>query len=250
MRRQRRARGGSCCGPAHECGEPEGATRVGTLASARGRSTMRRLIDRDLDPDRYPRLAEYLGLLPEGLRSYPECTSRGTLVSSAVFGHELASFPDGLPAAVRQLIAAPPLPGAWVPAVLSDAVFHAITDAHYPSLEAVMRWTAERTLRTARSKMYRALTRMVGPNMVLRIVGTTHGMFQRGTDMHATRLAAGVMVRLEHPPYLHWGYNHMSNVALIHTLLQLSTTAEPKVEMTQSTPTFAEYSAQWGERGA
>lgn len=199
-----------------------------------------------VDADRYPRLAAYLALLPDGLRSYPACTSRGTLVSSAMQGHELASFPDGLPPAIRQLMTDPPLPGAWVPAVHSDAVFHAIVDTHYAEPGAVLRWTTERTLRTAQSRMYRALTRIAGPNMLLRMTSTAHGMFQRGTDMTAKAIIGGLQIRLEHPPHLHVGDNHLANVAMIEAILSLAGVPKSQVEMTESTPTFAVYHACWG----
>jgi hypothetical protein len=200
----------------------------------------------DVDAERYPRLAAYLALLPDGLRSYPECTSRGTLVSSATQGHELASFPDGLPTIVRQLIASPPLPGAWVSAVHSDAVFFAVCDTHYPSEAAMLTWTTERTLRTAQSRMYRALTRIAGPNMLLRMASTAHGMFQRGTDMTARAIIGGMQMKLEHPPHLHGGYNHLANVAMIEAVLSLAGVPRAQVEMSESTPTYAIYRARWG----
>lgn len=198
-----------------------------------------------VDVDRYPRLAAYLALLPDGLRSYPECTSRGTLVTSATQGHELASFPDGLPPVVRQLVAEPPLPGAWLPAVHSDAVFFAVCDTHYPSEAAMLAWTAERTLRTAQSRMYRALTRIAGPSMLLRMTSTAHAMFQRGTEMTAKAIIGGMQLRLEHPPHLHGGYNHLANVAMIEALLSLAGVPKAHVEMPESTPTYAVYRARW-----
>jgi hypothetical protein len=109
----------------------------------------------------------------------------------------------------------------------------------------MLRWTAERTLRTAQSRMYRALTRIAGPNMLLRMTSTAHGMFQRGTDMTARAILGGLQMRLEHPPYLHVGYNHLANVAMIEAILSLAGVPKPQVEMTQSVATFAVYRARW-----
>lgn len=198
-----------------------------------------------LDADVYPSLARYLASLPDGLASYPECKTRGTVISSAAHGHAADSFPDGLPACVRTMLETPPLPGAWLSAVHSDALFFAVVDRNYPSADAMLEWTKERTLRTAQSKMYRALTRIVGPSMLLRMVGHTHQMFQRGTEMHATGIPGGMKLVMSHPPFLHSGFNHLANVAMIEALIGLATTEVAQVEMTSSEPSRAVYVAKW-----
>jgi hypothetical protein len=203
------------------------------------------LVPAGVDSRCYPQLAEYLLQLPAGIASYPECTSRGTLVVSAIEGHDVAQLPEGLPPEILALLDKPPLPGTWVPAVYSDAVFYALVDTFYPDENEMLRWTTERTLRTAKSKMYRALTRVAGPTMLLRMVGKTHGMFQRGTTMHASAAPQGMDLRLEHPPYLHGGFNHRSNTAMIDALLRLTAASDVRVEMSESTPTHAEYRARW-----
>ncbi|MBX7078140.1 MAG: hypothetical protein K1X88_03065 [Nannocystaceae bacterium] len=199
-----------------------------------------------IDASQLPQLAQYVARLPAGLASYPECRSRGTLVLSAAEGHELSPWRDAMPPEVWALIEQPPLPGAWVPAVLSDAVFFAVVDTHYPRPEQVVQWTRERTLRTARSRMYRALTRISGPSMVLRMSAAVHGMFQKGTDLDATRTDDGMTLRLTHPPHLHGGSNHLANVGMFEVLLEIATARPSRVEMLESEPQWALYHARWG----
>lgn len=203
----------------------------------------------DIDASRFPHLAAYVAALPEGLASYPECRSRGTLVSSALEGHDAEALAAALPEPLRDLAEHPPLPGAWVPAAHSDAVFHALVDLHYPTLDAMLSWTRARTHRTASSRMYRALTRMTGPKMVLKTSAVVHGMFQRGTHLTATASEGGLLLRLEHPPYLHYGWNHHSNVGMFEVLVEIAAGAPGRVVLLESGPGFALYSAHWDDRG-
>ncbi len=203
-------------------------------------------MDHGIDASRLPQLAEYVARLPQGLASYPECRSRGTLVLSALEGHALEPWRDAMPAAVWAMIEQPPLPGAWVPAALSDAVFFAVVDTHYPTDAAVVQWTRERTLRTARSRMYRALTRISGPAMVLRMSAAVHGMFQKGTELDASRMDDGMALRLRHPAHLHGGANHLANVGMFEVLLEIATARPSRVAMVESEPESALYHARWG----
>ncbi len=200
----------------------------------------------DVDARAYPRLHEYLSSLPDGLASYPECKSKAVLVRTSIQGHDVSAMPPGLPASLREMILDPPATGLWVPAVYSDAVFYVMVDLHHPTPEEVHKWTRERTFYAARSKLYRALTRIARPMALLRMTSAVHGLFQRGTDLEAVRAEESTArLRLSHPPHLHGGLNHYSNVALFEAMIELAGGLSPHVEMTASTPTEARYDASW-----
>jgi hypothetical protein len=203
------------------------------------------MLPSEVDPSRYPHLAAYLAQLPDGLRSYPECKSKGTLVVSAIEGHDLSAIGDGLPPDLLAMLRQPPPVGVWVPAVFSDAVFYVLVDAFYPSKDAVLKWTFDRTIRTASSRVYRALTRAAGPSTLLRMTAAVHRLFQRGTYLESKRIGKSVELRLRHPPYLHGGLNHVSNVALFRALLHYTGASDIDVEMIASEPTQALYVARW-----
>jgi hypothetical protein len=125
-------------------------------------------------------------------------------------------------------------------------VFYAMVDVFFPTKEAVHRWTRERTFRAARSKLYRALTRVARPMVLLKMTSAVHGLFQRGTDLQAERSEGSrARVRLSHPPHLHGGLNHYSNVALFEAMIEIAGGLAPRVEMIASTPTDARYVASW-----
>lgn len=198
-----------------------------------------------IDHATYPRLAEYIAQLPDGLASYPECKSKGALITTALEGHDLRHATRGLPEEISQLIVAPPPSWSWVPATWSDAMFYVLVDTFYPTPEAVLEWTYERTIKASSNKLYRALTRVSGPSALLRMTAAAHGLFQKGTDMSSERVEGGAILRMTHPPFLHCGLNHLSNVGMIRALLEITGARDHEVEMTASEPTQAIYRATW-----
>lgn len=197
------------------------------------------------DPQRYPRLAQYLAMLPDGLDSYPECRAKGSLIVSALEAHDTEGLGEGLPDAMVAMIRDPPSPGIWVAAPFSDAIFYAMCDAFYPEDEAVLRWTVERTLRTANSRLYRAISRVTRPGTLLKMAAATHRLFQRGTDLSAEHDNHSATLRLTHPPHLHGGLNHRSNVPMFEAMLSHCGATNIRVVMVKSSPTEAVYEAGW-----
>lgn len=198
-----------------------------------------------VDASRFPRLAEYVRALPEGLASYPDCRAKGSLVCTALDGHDVSHLGDGLPPAVVEMLHDPPLAGLWIPAPMSDAIFYVLVDSYHPSEDAVLEWTYERTMKAAQSKMYRAFTRVAGPSALLRMAAAAHGLFQKGTDLEAKRTPQGVELLLTHPPHLHGGLNHLSNVGMFRALLEITRAREGHAEMLESHPTEARYLVSW-----
>ncbi len=200
-----------------------------------------------LDAATYPLLAAYLQRLPDGLDSYPDCKSKAVLVRTAVESIEGRELPAGLPEPIRALIDQPPAQGLWLPAVHCDAVFYAIADRYYPSAEAVHDWSRQRTLSGVRSPVYRALTRVAGPWALLKMASKTHGLFQKGTDLKAESSGTKALtLTLSHPPHLHGGLNHVSNIEMFAVLIEVAGGKSVRVDMPVSDPEEAVYTASWG----
>jgi hypothetical protein len=199
-----------------------------------------------VDATTYPRLAEYIGHLPAGLDSYPNCKSKAILVRTAIEGLDVSTLPEGLPNVVAELIQRPPAQGLWMPAVHSDAVFFAIADRFYPSRKAVYDWTRERTMSGVRSPTYRALTRVAGPWVLMKMASASHGLFQKGTYLRAASDGRkSLRLTMTHPPYLHFGLNHYSNVPMFQVLIEVAGGRDVEVRMPVSEPEQAVYLASW-----
>jgi hypothetical protein len=193
----------------------------------------------------FPHLDEYLSRLPEGLDSYRECLSKGALLRSSLVGVRPHPTWAALPAPIRRAIDAPPLPSDWVSTVITDAVFYVVADTYYPTDDAMLRWSYERTLGTADQPVYRMMTRVTGLPAFLRGAARFHGFFQRGTDMRVSVTSDQGDVVLSHPPHLHLAWNHLSNEAVFRAALDAAGAKESSCTMLESTPTLARYRARW-----
>lgn len=196
----------------------------------------------------FPRLSKYLGVLPSGFASYPECRSKGVMLTSA-----LAEVPRheswyGLPSIVQEAIEHQPLATEWVSAVLSNAVQFAVADTYYPSDEQVLAWNRKRTLRVAGSTSYRALVHITGVKLLLRAAVRIHAMFQQGTELRVVWLSeTEAHLFVEHPPYLQFGASHLANEAVFGALLEKAGGHRVKVAMMESSSRRAVYRASWSD---
>ncbi len=196
--------------------------------------------------DRYPRVAEYLAALPDGLRSYPECASKATLLRSALEGHDL-SAERALPAEIVELIRDVPPVSVWVPAVAVNVVFHAVCDLYYPTEAAVLEWSRERTRRMAKNPLYRGVLRLGGPRALIRIATKLDRMFQRGTHISADIERGAATVRLKHPPHLVSPLNQRSNIGMFEAMVEITGGADPRCEVTDAGPEGATFCVTWRE---
>ena len=199
-----------------------------------------------IDAARFPSLAAYVDALPDGLASYPDCRSKGTLLRSSLDHHDTEDMAKGIGPVLADILRSPPPAGVWAPAVYNDALFHAACDLHYPSDEAMLRWCRDRTDAMANNPLYRAIIRLPTPRMIVSIASRFHDLFQRGTtltviDSSATHANA----RLSFPPHLHSRLNALSNVAMFEVLLEQVNAKRVRVTMTEQSPTHALYACRW-----
>ncbi len=198
-----------------------------------------------IDARRFPALAAYVGNLPAGLRSYPEAQTKGIVLRSSVSGRYFHPAWNGLPDALTGPMRSPPLPTAWVPTVITDAVFCAVADAFYPSDEAVVKWNFDRTMGLSRVPMYSALAKLAGLERFIRTAARVHAHFQRGTDLIVQHITGGANLHLRHSPHLHGRLNHLSNEGVFQAALLTAGARGASVKLVESTSSLARYEARW-----
>ena len=198
-----------------------------------------------VDPTRFPALRAYLDTLPAELESYPECQAKGSMVASALEGHDLSAELDGLPQVLVDLVREPPPATRWIPLVWSEALFHVVCDAFYPSEEAVIAWTYRRTVAMARKPMYRRLASVAGPRFFLRLGSSVHQLFERGTSMKASGGDRRTRVELTHPPHVHSRLNKTSNIGMFRGIIEVTGGENGACTMRDCTSTGAIYECTW-----
>ena len=196
--------------------------------------------------DNYPGLADYLAGLPNGLDSYPECTSKGSLLRSTLEGHPHNAFVEGLPPLLAGLIDSPPPPGIWRPAVHGIALVHAVCDRFYPTEEDILLWGRRRSESMAANRLYRAVLRVSSPRVLFRMTTQLNGLLQRGTTFVQEFLEPGHSVAtLYYPARLHTRRTLLGTVALSRMLVELTGGRCTSAELTNCERTHATFETRW-----
>lgn len=194
---------------------------------------------------RFPRLAKYIDVLPEGLASYPKCRSKGSLIRGALEGHDAEKLLPDLPKALAEYVGYPPPSGAWVSAVHNTALFYAVCDAYYPSEHAMKAWVRKRT-RAMGTGLYRGLLRVTGPSLFFRVAEKTHGLLQQGTQMDNLRLEGKSMsARLVFPPHLFTHFMLLANSPTYEVLTELAGGKDARCKLVAYDATSATYEGTW-----
>ena len=165
-----------------------------------------------MDERRYPKAAEYLRRLPDGLDSHKQCQVKGSVLLSLLGSTPVPFAREGLPATIVALLDNPPLPNEWV----SEVVFNALVMAHEERMEpgVLAEWILVRNRRLMRSPLYAVLFRLAGPERILSGAANRWRAFRRGTELRVveqTRGSATVQINFPHRLYT---ANIVSNLTL------------------------------------
>ncbi|MGC4118094.1 MAG: hypothetical protein QM765_26795 [Myxococcales bacterium] len=139
-----------------------------------------------LDRTRYPRLAQYVDSLPQGLASFPEAQAKGSICRVLLEKHPLKD-PQGLPDEVLAFVTKPIASAAWVSEAACMGLHLAIGDAYKMGAGEYDRWLYEHnaSLLDGRfSFMFRAVMSLASPAVLLQGAGVKLGGFHKGTDLH------------------------------------------------------------------
>jgi len=196
--------------------------------------------------DALPQLTAYLESLPAGLGSYPHCQTKASLVRSALHGLDQdALLAVSLPPELESFVRDPPPLGLWVPAVLSDAMFHACCDVFYSTEAAMLKWTYDRTVDLAKNPLYRGLLKAVGARRWFKMGPQINRLFQRGTTLNNEVGDQVCVSEMTFPPRLHDHRNLMSNVAVIRATAVLSGAKGVRARLVEHSETHARYECTW-----
>lgn len=199
-------------------------------------------------PDRAPRapsrLERYLEGLPEGLASYPQCQTKGSVFRSLLEGVEIDRA--ALPEPLRRRLEDPPIPSEWLAEVHLWALALAAADQRAMDQEALLAWSYERHRRLFEGPLYRAMMALVPPATLVRTCGLRWGAFHRGSMMEPGGVADdGARIRLAFPGGLFDGQVLELLAAVLRAALDASRARDVEVVIEDATPTTARFRARW-----
>jgi len=200
----------------------------------------------EVDPRRFPRLANYLSQLPAGLDSYPDCIAKASLYRRLIEEHDFLPIADQLPPQLLPLIEHPEPLNTWIPAVQNNAFLLAMTDHFYnQDLRAAVSWYRDVRKRMFRSPLYRMMMAVISPRYILRGASKRWETFHRGTQFEVEYGDNYGNVVLTYPQGLKTRLIVRMLTGGILAALEAAGAREIKWGITSVTPTQAHMSATW-----
>lgn len=199
-----------------------------------------------MEVQRFPRLAGYLESLPKGLASYPECRAKGSIFRTAFEGRAWNDEYATLPLALRTVLEEPPLPNAWIPETVSVAAHHAVADVEGMTDEGVIAWGEASLGRLARSPMYRVVSFVASPQLLLKSAPLSWKLLHQGMTLRVQTSATAARLELEHPAKVWTELVHRVTAAAFRTIIGLAGGQKPTVELARVGATGGVYEAAWG----
>ncbi|MGC4115104.1 MAG: hypothetical protein QM765_10955 [Myxococcales bacterium] len=200
-----------------------------------------------VDDRRFPRAAQYLATLPQGLASYPMCEARGSLVRSLLSDLPLAAAKDGLPGEILAMVATPPSNSSWISEAklgllnLAAADFHGLSDAAFLD----RKYQQNRAL--LGGLVYRALMSVTSPKMLAEVAAFRFPLVHRGgTAMVVSGHTEGsVELRVTYPARLYTRLLAELIGRAFEAALHHSAPKEGRVTLTSFGETEAVFGCRW-----
>ncbi len=195
---------------------------------------------------RYPRLNAYLAGLPQGLASYPECTSKASLPLMLIKGMPApAPRPEDVPEPLATYLARPPS-GMWVPEVEAMAVSLAIADHYRMTENQHLQWLKSQNRGFFSSLMYRAVMSFFSPAALIPKGTARWAAVHRGSTLRAEVVGEkDVDVFLDFPPSLFPRVALQQLTAVFEAALENSNARSSEVVLVEAGETRGLFHARW-----
>jgi len=195
-------------------------------------------------------LERYLAILPDALASFPEAKVSGAIVRAFLADPRVELPLDaGLPAAIEQLVRAPPADDDWVPVVHFCALQAIVYDCVFAGrggMVAFEAWTFERNLRLLRGPQYAELVAVQNPELLLMAYHARWSAFYRGCPLEVMEGGkSSLVLRLSYPPH---SWPNLSRLALAEAFragLLVAGGKAPKVTAKELSSRVARFDVAW-----
>jgi hypothetical protein len=155
-----------------------------------------------LHRQRFPSMVTYLGLLPRGLDSYPNCQVKASLLHSLKTDLPLDSLVESLPSALQEIVTQPPPVSSWIPEVYFRALLRASFDSFFRDRRKYVAWGYEAQRRVLSSPLYRPLFMVMSTERGFRLASSRWENFHKGVSLTVHMGERGGRIVFEFPAHL------------------------------------------------
>jgi hypothetical protein len=191
-----------------------------------------------IDASRFPRSAEYLATLPQGLESHPACKIRDIVVEPYVRSFAAIAGEAGVPGPVAEMLAGR-AQGPWVSEVVFQVAHLVVRDRGFVNDTPLLDWMQAANEQVFDKPILRNLMRLVSPTLI--VLGATKrwSAFHLGSELSADRVVeadgrAGATARLRYPPRLFSPFFLVTLERSFVAALTASRARDPQARMTTS----------------
>jgi hypothetical protein len=200
---------------------------------------------RQLDPDFFPRLTNYLAYLPAGLDSHPKCQVKTGVLrpfyhSRPLSPEQLALLPEPLQRSLARVE-----DECWMPEAHFMAAALAIADAARFSEEELDRWALALNRELLGGRVYKVLMSMASPDLLLPISRFKWSTLRRGTTFEVDVLRKGCRATVRFPERLFDAACLKLFAPAFAAILEVSNARNPKIELERFDETSGSYIGHW-----
>jgi hypothetical protein len=135
-----------------------------------------------LDSALLPRTAEYVGTLPQGLRSFVGCDIRNILFEPHARDFSQFAAEPSLPEQVSDLLSGRLSDRRWVPEVVFQTASLVVRDLAFQDDATFYRWVFTTSQETFDKPLLRNLMKLVSPSLTVLGAAKRWGAFHRGSE--------------------------------------------------------------------
>ncbi|MFO0554604.1 MAG: hypothetical protein U0271_39875 [Polyangiaceae bacterium] len=190
---------------------------------------------------------QYLGRLPGGLDAHPECQMKGSVLRAFATGLPRPLVADGnLPEPVRELIATPSLPTAWIPEVHATALIVFASAACFDDAQSFLEHAHRTNYALLDSLAYRVLFRLIGATRLAAQAAARWSVFHKGTSIDIlSREDGAVRFRLKAPAHHVPRVLAQAYATAFRAALEISGQRDVTFDTVQSDACSTEFRGRW-----
>ena len=187
------------------------------------------------------RVNQFLARLPDGVHSYPQCKTKGSVVREFVAGLPMIELMDALPGPVRPLVMHRPPAGQWFPEVHANVIYLAMREAFFETDAAMVSHAHECNKRLVTNPIARFMVRLFSWDRTVRETVRLWNQFHVGSQLTFEQTDDELILLFEFPDHL-WPPLVLECLSTAFRAgIQLSLKADLEVKLHDAAPNRCRY---------